>query len=68
MEGVSRRVCSALIEDDLQPVEQRLVEAEGWWLKERAGHNLSLVKFGCFVLLRNFLCRQVECVNGSALM
>ena len=43
--GVSRRVCSALIADDLQPFEQRLAEAEGRWLKERAGHNLSLVKF-----------------------
>ena len=64
---VSRRVCSALIADDLQPFEQRLVEAEGRWLKERAGH-LSLVKFGCFVLLSNCLCRQVECANGSPLM
>ena len=35
--GVSRRVCSALIADDLQPLKQRLVEAEGRWLKERAG-------------------------------
>ena len=65
--GLSRRVCSALIADDLQPFEQRLVEAEGRWLKERAGH-LSLVKFGCFVLLSNCLCRHVECTNGSPLV
>ena len=64
--GVSRRVCSALIADDLQPFEQRLAEAEGRWLKERAGHNLSLTKFGCFVLLSTRMCSHEECANGSA--